>query len=126
MNRAGAGERCTTEVDRGGATVWAAGAIAVLVLLMMYGVSMGAAVAGRHRAEAAADLAALAAAGHALDGESAACAYGDRVVEAMAGRMLTCRIVGWEAFVEVEVRAPVSWLPSSAAHGRAHAGPVTE
>lgn len=125
------GTTCTkdssrTERDRGLATVWAAGAVAALLALAALGVNLGAAVSGRHRAEAAADLAALAAAGHAADGEPAACAQGSRVTDAMAAPLVSCRLSGWEAFVETEVRAPISMLPSPTVHGRARAGPVSE
>lgn len=109
--------------DRGVATVWAASAVAVLLSVMVFGISFGLAVVGRHRAEAAADLAALAAAAHAVDGEQVACAYGDRVVAAMGGTLRSCRLEGWRVSVEVEVRAAVPLLPTGTAYGRARAGP---
>ncbi|HEY2100552.1 MAG TPA: pilus assembly protein TadG-related protein, partial [Pseudonocardia sp.] len=48
--------------DRGVATLWAAGAMSVVLAVMVVGINLGAAASSRHRAEAAADLAALAAA----------------------------------------------------------------
>lgn len=110
--------------EKGVATVWAVGAIAALMLIMMFGVGLGLAVGGRHRAEAAADLAALAAAAHALDGEEAACAYGDRVVAAMEGQLRSCRVDGWQASVEVETRTWLPLIPGGNSYGRARAGPV--
>lgn len=113
------------ERDRGIATVWAAGVIAVVLAVMVVGVNLGAAASSRHRAEAAADLAALAAASHAGDTEPAACAYAARVVDGMAARLVSCRLAGWEAAVEVEVVPPLSLGRWGVARGRARAGPVS-
>ncbi len=104
--------------------MWAAAAIGVLMLIMMFGVGLGLAIGGRHRAEAAADLAALAAAAHALDGEEAACAYADRVVAAMDGRLRSCHLDGWQVSVEVETRTWLPLIPGGNSYGRARAGPV--
>lgn len=112
--------------DRGMATVWAAAAVVALVAIAVLGVNLGAAIVGRHRAEAAADLASLAAASHAADGELVACAQGARVTDAMAVALASCHLSGWEAYVETEVRPPVPALPGAVAHGRARAGPVPE
>ncbi|MGH3615651.1 MAG: pilus assembly protein TadG-related protein, partial [Pseudonocardia sp.] len=60
----------TTESgDAGIATVWAAVAVTAVLGLLLVGLDLGSVIAARHRAEAAADLAALAAAGHAVHGE---------------------------------------------------------
>src|SRR5262245_33216312 len=59
--------------DRGSATVWAVGGIAVIVGLLAASLWFAAAVVVRHRAESAADLAALAAASSAVAGEHRAC-----------------------------------------------------
>jgi secretion/DNA translocation related TadE-like protein len=119
-------DAATCETDSGFATVWAAGAVLVLVALLAFGMHLAAAASGRHRAEAAADLAALAAAAHALDGEPVACAYAVRVVRGMHARLVSCRLSGWEAFVQVSV-IPALRLPGGAeAGGRARAGPAAE
>ncbi|MDN5934535.1 MAG: flp pilus-assembly TadE/G-like family protein, partial [Pseudonocardia sp.] len=110
--------------DAGFATVWAAGAVAVLMGLLLIGIELGAAVAARHRAEAAADLAALAAAGHAVHGAAAACARAAGIAEQMDARIRTCRLDGWEALVEVEAALRLAMLGPTAATGRARAGPV--
>ncbi|HEY4007796.1 MAG TPA: Rv3654c family TadE-like protein [Pseudonocardia sp.] len=114
----------TGEQDDGLATVWAVSAIAVLVMAMVFGLGLGAAATGRHRAEAAADLAALAGAGHALDGEPTACAYADRVAEPMHARLVSCRLVGAEVTVVLEVPTQAPLLAHRAAVGRARAGPA--
>ncbi len=80
----------------------------------------GSAVVARHRAEAAADLAALAAAVGVVDGERAACADARWVVERMGGVLRSCRLSGWDALVEVDV----AFGPFGSAAGRARAGPV--
>jgi len=110
--------------DCGVATVWAAGAVAVLLVMLVFGLHLAAAASGRHRAEAAADLAALAAASHALDGEPVACAYAVRVVEAMTVRLLSCRVAGWDAFVETTATSALAPPGTGEARGRARAGPV--
>jgi secretion/DNA translocation related TadE-like protein len=111
--------------DRGVATLWAAGAMSVVLAVMVFGINLGAAASSRHRAEAAADLAALAAASHAGDGEAAACAHGARVAHGMSARLVSCRLAGWEAAVEIEVRPSLALGSWGVAHGRARAGPVT-
>jgi secretion/DNA translocation related TadE-like protein len=113
-----------TDDDSGIATIWAAGVVTVLVAMVVFGLDLAAATSGRHRAEAAADLAALAAASHVLDGEQVACAYAARVVHGMAARLVGCRVDGWDALVETEV-TPALTLPGVRdARGRARAGPA--
>lgn len=115
----------STPTDDGFATVWAASAVAALLVLTVFAVQLGAAVVRRHQAEAAADLAALAAAAHAVDGEPVACAHALRVTEPMSARMTACRVTGWEVTVAVEVLPGVDLPWSGAARGRARAGPAT-
>ncbi|WP_443062177.1 Rv3654c family TadE-like protein [Streptomyces sp. NBC_00386] len=80
--------------DRGSATVWTVGAIAVLCAVFGAVLSMGQAVVVRHRAAGAADLAALAAADHWSDGGTAACARADRVARAQGARLVRCAVEG--------------------------------
>jgi len=108
--------------DRGSATVWAAGAIAALLLIAGVAFALGSVVVIRHRAADAADLAALAAAGSADRGAEAACARAAVVVERMAVRLVSCRLDGWDALVEVAAPVPGGLGDASA---RARAGPVT-
>ena len=93
--------------DRGSATVWAAGAMALVWLAASVAFAHGAAVTGRHRAETAADLAALAAAVHVLTGD--ACTVAAEVAGRNGGVLSGCRIAGED--VEVEVRRPVRRHP---------------
>lgn len=107
-------------VDRGAATVWVVGGLSVLMVVMTGVLWFGAAVVARHQAEGAADLAALAAAVVAVDGERQACAEARWVVERMGGVLRSCRLSGWDALVEVDV----PFGPFGSAAGRARAGPV--
>ncbi|GAA5127934.1 Rv3654c family TadE-like protein [Pseudonocardia adelaidensis] len=110
--------------DRGSATVWAAFGIAVIMTVFVVGLHLGAAVIARHRAEAAADLAALAAAGLAVEGAQAACRRAGEVAGAMGGTVTSCRLAGWDALLEVRVPISVALPGIDTATGRARAGPV--
>ncbi|SEO42445.1 Rv3654c family TadE-like protein [Actinacidiphila rubida] len=89
--------------DRGSATVWSLGSIGVLLALFAAALFMSQAVVARHRAGGAADLAALAAADHALDGSRTACRLAAEVAEAQGGRLRGCQVAGEVAEVVVQV-----------------------
>ncbi|MFE7512817.1 Rv3654c family TadE-like protein [Streptomyces sp. NPDC057540] len=76
--------------DRGAATVWAAFAACALCVVFGAVLALGQAVAARHRAGGAADLAALAAADRALWGEGEACAAASRVAVAQGAELVRC------------------------------------
>jgi secretion/DNA translocation related TadE-like protein len=100
-------------------------AVAVLLVLAGFGIHLGSAIATRHRVEAAADLAALAAAAHGIEGEPVACGYAERVASGMSTRLVSCQVEKTWARVELEARAPMmASLPFGSASGRARAGPV--
>ncbi|UOB11208.1 flp pilus-assembly TadE/G-like family protein [Streptomyces sp. HP-A2021] len=80
--------------DQGSATVWSAGAIAVLCVVFGVVLALGQAVVIRHRAAGGADLAALAAADHWAEGGTAACARAGRVARAQGVRLVRCEVVG--------------------------------
>jgi hypothetical protein len=71
--------------DRGSASVWAVAGVAVIMTVFLVGLHLGAAVIARHRAEAAADLAALAAAARAVEGAEPACRRAREVATASGG-----------------------------------------
>ncbi|UQS27665.1 flp pilus-assembly TadE/G-like family protein [Amycolatopsis thermalba] len=104
--------------DRGAATVWAACAIAALVVVAGLLWGLGSAAIARHRAGGAADLAALAAAGQVGHGTDLACGRARWVAERMGARVVSCRFEGWDALVEVVVDTGLG-----SAVGRARAGP---
>jgi secretion/DNA translocation related TadE-like protein len=95
--------------------------MAVLLAFTIGGVYVGSAVIARHRAQAAADLAALAAAGRLAVGADAACAQASVVAQAMRTAVTQCVVEDLDVVVTVE--APVAlgvWGPAWAA---ARAGP---
>jgi secretion/DNA translocation related TadE-like protein len=96
------------------------GGLAVLMVVTAGVLWFCAAVVTRHRAESAADLAALAAAVVAVQGEQRACAEARWVAERMDTVLRSCRLSGWDALVDVE--AAFEGFGSAAA--RARAGPV--
>ncbi len=104
--------------DRGSATVWVVGLIGALCLLLAGLLLMAQAMLARHRAGAAADLAALAAADHALRGQEFACAGASRVARAQGAEVERCATRGEIADVTVRAREG----PMSAAV-RSRAGP---
>ncbi|MFF1681345.1 Rv3654c family TadE-like protein [Streptomyces sp. NPDC058256] len=105
--------------DRGSATVWSVGVIAVLCVVFGVVLAMGQVVLVRHRAAGAADLAALAAADHWMDGATAACAEADRVARAQHARLVRCAIGG-----EISDVTAASGREPFAAEVRSRAGPA--
>ncbi|MEW2510535.1 Rv3654c family TadE-like protein [Streptomyces sp. NPDC046870] len=105
--------------DRGSATVWSLGAIAVLCAVFGAVLALGQAVVVRHRAAGGADLAALAAADHWAEGGPTACARAGRLAAAQGVRLVRCAIVGDTS----EVTAAAGRGPFTA-EVRARAGPA--
>ncbi|MGW0393371.1 Rv3654c family TadE-like protein [Streptomyces sp. NPDC003042] len=91
--------------DRGSATVWAMVVVTVLGTVFGGVLLLGQAVGARHRAGAAADLAALAAAATWAHGPEAACATAVRVARAQDATVIACRVEGEVAEVTARVRA---------------------
>ena len=108
--------------ERGSATVWVLAAGLLVLAAAVPAALTGAATVARHRAQAAADFAALAAAVTALEGTGAACTRADTIATANGARLVACRLVGLDAVVTVVV-APAGGLPG-AAQASARAGPV--
>jgi secretion/DNA translocation related TadE-like protein len=90
--------------DRGSATVWTAVVTVALCAAFAVVLGMGQAVVVRHQAGGAADLAALAAADHALEGQSPACAQARRVAAAQGAHLIRCVVRGEVADLIVEAR----------------------
>ena len=110
--------------DDGVATVWTACAAFLVLALLVVGLDLGSAVVARHRAEAAADLGALAAATRAAEGEEAACGRAWGVATAMGTELTRCTLDGWNALVEVAAGRASTVLGGPAVVGRAIAGPA--
>jgi len=77
--------------------------VAALLAVTLGGVAVSSAVLARHRAQAAADLAALAAASKIPAGEQAACDQAKAVVAAMRAELRGCDVAGLDVTVTVAV-----------------------
>ena len=110
--------------ERGSATVLVAGMVVALTVLVVLGLQIGGAVLTRHRVAAAADLAALAAAGQLAAGVDRACARARQIAERMSATTTACRVVEWEAYVEVTARPPGWAALAGTANAHARAGPA--
>jgi len=110
--------------DRGAATVWLLAAGLLVVLLGGAMATAGAAVVARHRAQAAADLGALAGAPFAVLGEEVACREADAIVRANGARLRRCWVEGADVLVTAEVRPAGPAMVFGIAHASARAGPV--
>ncbi|RLK59880.1 Rv3654c family TadE-like protein [Actinokineospora cianjurensis] len=108
--------------DSGFATVLGLAVIAGVMAVVLMVLTFGGVVAARHRARGAADLGALAAAAHVVDGVESACGRARWVAERMGARLVRCAVSGWDATVEVVVPG-VAVVGSAAAAARA--GPVS-
>ena len=88
------------------------------------GAYLGAAVTARHRAQAAADLAALGAAGAVVSGPDAACRQATQVAARMRAVLADCRIDGLDVVLEVSVPVRLGRWGVGPARAVARAGPV--
>jgi secretion/DNA translocation related TadE-like protein len=96
--------------------------VAALLSITGGGVYLGSAVVARHRAQAAADLAALAAAARLAAGPETACAQANAVAREMRVRITSCAVDDLDVVVTIEVRLAVGgWGKAQAA---ARAGPA--
>ncbi len=93
-----------------------------LLLAVTAGVAaLGSVVVARHRAQATADLAALAAAGWLTSGPQIACTRATSVAAGMDTVLTDCSWLGLDAVITVEAAAGV---PGWRATARARAGPA--
>ncbi|WP_432114359.1 Rv3654c family TadE-like protein [Streptomyces sp. S1] len=83
--------------------MWTAFAACALCVVFGAVLALGQAVAARHRAGGAADLAVLAAADRALWGEAEACAAASRVAGAQGAELVRCAVRGELAEVTARV-----------------------
>ncbi|MDY6871634.1 MAG: Rv3654c family TadE-like protein [Actinomycetota bacterium] len=98
--------------------------MAVLIAVTGGLTQVGSAVVARHRAQAAADLAALAAAAQIASGARSACAQATLVARAMHTTMTDCATDGLEVVVHVEAEAGLGGWRFGPAHAAARGGPV--
>lgn len=105
--------------------MFAAGVMVVLLVLTIAGAFLGSAVIARHRAQAAADLAALAAAVQVASGQQTACAAAATVASATGATVSSCAIEELDVVVQVAVPVSLGRWGFKAARASARAGPVT-
>ncbi|ATD69269.1 MULTISPECIES: Rv3654c family TadE-like protein [Gordonia] len=112
--------------DQGNATVLGAFAIAALAAVLIMVIYVGAAVLARHRAQAAADLSALAAAADHVAGESDPCAAARTLAATQrpSAEVVSCRIDGEDVLVSVRVPVDLGRFGMRSAGASARAGPV--
>jgi secretion/DNA translocation related TadE-like protein len=110
--------------ESGSATVVMLGVIASVLMLTISGLLLASAVLASHRARAAADLAALAAAGVLMRGEPAlaACESAAQVAALNHGRVQQCIASGMQVQLIVAVPAGVKGVGVATARSRAGPG----
>ncbi|AGZ51025.1 Rv3654c family TadE-like protein [Mycobacterium kansasii] len=112
--------RLRSRDDGGSATVLAVAMVGVLLWVTGAGAYLGSVAVARHRAQAVADLAALAAAARLPDGGPVACARATAVAQAMGVGDAGCAVRDLDVVVTVEV--PVAF--AGVARAAARAGPA--
>jgi secretion/DNA translocation related TadE-like protein len=110
--------------DRGGATVLVLAIGLVTVLVAIASAAVGGAIVARHRAQTAADLAALAGALDSLDGVEVACARAEEIAASNGGHLTECDVDGLDVVVTVEARPTGLAAMGGTASASARAGPV--
>lgn len=93
--------------------------VGALLAVTVGGAYLGSAVVARHRAQAAADLAALAAAVRLPAGADAACGRATAVARTMGVDDVDCTVRGLDAVVSVGVAIPLAGFRSARAAARA-------
>lgn len=112
--------------ERGSGTVLVVGALGVIVVLAVAGLQLAAAATAAHRARAAADFAALAAATAIQEGQAQPCGRAAELASRNGARLSECTLGSAESVrVQVSTRAMVWWpgVPERAA-ASARAGPA--
>ncbi len=112
-----------TEAERGIATVWAAGWMAVCLTVGLVGLALAAAAASQHRLDGAADLVSLSAAGRLQRGGNA-CAVAAAVATANRVLLADCRVVGNDVVVTVRALVELPFGIRRWASAQARAGPT--
>lgn len=110
--------------ERGSATLVAAALIAMVIAFAVGGAYLGAAVAARHRAQTAADLAALGAAAAVVSGPDVACRQAADIAARMRSVLGDCRIDRLDVVLEVAVPVRLGRWGVGPARAAARAGPV--
>ncbi|HVQ52021.1 MAG TPA: Rv3654c family TadE-like protein [Mycobacterium sp.] len=110
--------------ERGSASLVAVAMMMVLLTITIGGVYVGSAVIARHRAQAAADLAAIAAAMHLAAGTGAACSQAAALASAMSAAVIRCEVEDLDVVITVETRVSLGRIGGGVARATARAGPA--
>ncbi|MFJ9946633.1 Rv3654c family TadE-like protein [Kitasatospora sp. NPDC091207] len=114
--------------DAGSATVWLIAFAVLGCAAFAATLSVGAVVGARHRAESAADLAALAAADRLLLDPDGGCGRAAGIARAQAATLVSCVVDREADAVEVIAEVPIGGLPVDLpigpARARSRAGPI--
>nr|WP_230983403.1 Rv3654c family TadE-like protein [Mycolicibacterium senegalense] len=102
----------------------AAAMIAMLIVFAAGAAYLGAAVSARHRAQAAADLAAVGAAAAVVSGPDAACRQATEIAVRMRSVLGDCRIDELDVVLEVATPVRLGRWGVGPARAAARAGPV--
>lgn len=111
--------------DRGSGTVWVLAFAAVIWVGGLAAVAVGGVRGVRHRADSAADLAALAGAAHAVEGAGVACSRAKGIAAESGVRLTRCQVRGEvvEVSVTADMRVPMG-IGEVNVVSRARAGPT--
>ena len=121
--RSGIRCRCRRRDERGIATVWGVAWLVVCLCLGWLGLVVGDAVARQHSVDAAADLAALSAAGSLQRGEDP-CRTAQDIAVANDAELTDCGIDGADVLVKVTAPIELPFGMDGELVGRARAGPM--
>jgi secretion/DNA translocation related TadE-like protein len=97
--------------------------VALILVACGGAVVVGTAVIARHRAQAAADLAALAAAGRLAAGQEVACGWAAALAQSMHAVVAECVVRDLDVIVTVDVSVPLTRWGTGTARAAARAGP---
>lgn len=108
--------------EAGFATLVGIGLTWTVLALGLAGAAVVSVAGNRHAVEAAADVAALSAAKHALEGQPAACAMAKSLAARNGASLVACYLDGLDAVVVLHRRLPGRLAVLGAVTGRARAG----
>ena len=109
--------------DRGSGTVWVLAMMTLISFMTAASLLVGTARIARHRAEAAADLSALAGATQALAAPETACRRARDLAAANHASMTRCVVRGGAVDVRVKVRLVFPWFGEHSTFADSRAGP---
>jgi secretion/DNA translocation related TadE-like protein len=110
--------------ERGSASLVAVAAMALLLAITVGGLYVGSAVIARHRVQAAADLAALAAAARLAGGADIACAQASAIARAMDATVADCVVDDLDVVITAEAPVAFGAWGVGRAYAAARAGPA--